>query len=94
MTKRGLHLLAYDVSEDGRLREALKIARTHATGGQLSVHECFLTAAEKNGVLRQYKELLDPATDRLLILRLDPRSRTYALGAARAPVDPGYFYVG
>jgi len=94
VTTRTPYLLAYDVSDPRRLRGALKLARGYATGGQRSVHECFLTGAERRALLAAYDELLDFDSDRLLLLRLDPRSRTYALGTAMPPADPGYFYLG
>jgi CRISPR-associated protein Cas2 len=94
VTARDPYLLAYDVADPRRLRAALKLARGHATGGQRSVHECFLTPSERRALLADYAALLDTAFDRLLLLRLDPRSRTYALGTATAPADPDFFYVG
>lgn len=94
MTTRSPYLLAYDVREPRRLRGALHIVRGYATGGQRSVHECFLTAGERRRLLLDYEGLLELDEDRLLLLRLDPRSRTYALGTASPPADPDFFYVG
>lgn len=94
VTARTPYLLAYDVCDPRRLREALVLARGYATGGQRSVHECFLTDAERGRLLTAYDLLLAPDEDRLLLLRLDPRSRTHALGMATPPADPSYFYVG
>jgi len=93
VTARDLYLVAYDVSDPDRLRAALALARAYATGGQKSVHECFMTPAERGDLIHDFAAILDEATDRLLVLRLDPRSRTYALGAAAKPADPKYFYV-
>lgn len=94
LSTRDPYLLAYDVADPRRLRAALKLARGHATGGQRSVHECFLTPSERRALLADYAALLDADSDRLLLLRLDPRARTYALGTASAPADPDFFYVG
>lgn len=94
MTQRLLHLACYDVSEPHRLNAALKLARVYATGGQKSVHELFLTLAERIALVEDMKSLLDLETDRFLLLRLDPRSHVYTLGKAVAPADPDYFYVG
>ena len=65
----------------------------HATGGQKSVHEVWLTAAEKREVLNDMPHFLQEQ-DRFCLLRLDPRSRSHVLGTAEAPADPDYFYVG
>jgi CRISPR-associated protein Cas2 len=94
MTQRLLHLACYDVSEPRRLSEALKLARVYATGGQKSVHELFLTPAERTDLVEDMSALLDLAIDRFLLLRLDPRSRVHTLGKAVPPSDPDYFYVG
>ena len=54
----------------------------------------FLTPAERDTLVRDMGALIDPGSDRFLLLRLDPRSRVYTLGKAVAPADPDYFYVG
>lgn len=94
MPDRDLYLAAYDVSDDGRLRDALRLVRAYATGGQKSVHEVFLTTAEKLQLLRGMRSLLDSTEDRFFLLRLDPRAKCHTLGAATPPADPSYFYVG
>lgn len=94
MAHRHLHLACYDVAEPSRLAAALKLARRYATGGQKSVHEIFLTDAEREALVAAMRQLLNASTDRFLLLRLDPRSRVFTLGTALAPADPDYFYVG
>ncbi|OGB57740.1 MAG: CRISPR-associated protein Cas2 [Burkholderiales bacterium RIFOXYD12_FULL_59_19] len=94
MTQRLLHLACYDVAEPRRLIAALKLARVYATGGQKSVHELFLTPAERIDLVVDMSALLDLSTDRFLLLRLDPRSHVHTLGKAVKPADPDYFYVG
>ena len=93
MSERNLHLAAYDVSDDRRLRAALDIVKGYATGGQKSAYEVFLSAAEKGQLLLEMAQLLNELEDRFLLVRLDPRARVYALGVASEPVDPPYFYV-
>lgn len=93
MPHRDLHLACYDVAEPNRLSKALKLARRYATGGQKSAHELFLTPAERDTLVADMRALLELATDRFLLLRLDPRSRVHTLGRAVQPVDPDYFYV-
>ena len=94
MPQRDLYLAAYDISEPRRLSAALKTTRAYATGGQRSVHEIYLTPAERLQLVQDIGALMDPQTDRFLLLRLDPRSRRFTLGKAVAPADPDYFYVG
>lgn len=93
MTLRSFYLAAYDIRDDSRRLDALRLLRAYATGGQKSVHEVWLSEAEKRHVLDDMVFLLGP-DDRFLLLRLDARSRVYLLGRARAPADPDYFYVG
>jgi len=93
MSQRHLHLAAYDVADDRRLRQALKILRGYATGGQKSVFECFLSRSEKRDLLDQITELLDLDEDRFLLVRLDPRAKVRTLGIGIAPGDPAIIYI-
>ncbi len=94
MTERRLYLAAYDVTDTRRLRLALHCVRSYATGGQRSVHECWLTDAERSELIEDTSEILDPEEDRFLLVRLDPRQPVTALGKAVAPEDPQWYYVG
>ena len=93
METRSLYLAAYDVSDPRRLRATLELVKGYATGGQKSVHECFLTAGERARLLRDMAAVLVPAEDSFLLLRLDPRARVLTLGKAIEPTDAPYFYV-
>ncbi len=92
--KRRLYLVAYDISAPRRLRAALHCVRAWATGGQKSVHECWLTAAELRQLRRRMLRIMDESEDSLLIIRLDPRQKPQTLGLAIAPQDPPWFYAG
>jgi CRISPR-associated protein Cas2 len=94
MTQRTLHIAAYDVSDDARLRDALKVLKAYATGRQKSVFECFLTPAERERLLAEVRGVLHPIEDRFLLVRLDPRGKVRVLGRGVKPVDPPWFYVG
>lgn len=94
MPDRDLYLAAYDISNGQRLTKALRAVRTYATGGQKSVHEIYLTAAEKIDLLRRIAGILDHAADRFFLLRLDPRAKCQTLGVGAPPSDTTYFYVG
>ena len=94
MSKRGLYLAAYDVRHPRRLRHALEVLKHYATGGQKSVFECYLTDTERGALLSEVKSVLNLKADRFMLVRIDPRSRTEALGIAVRPADPDFFYVG
>jgi CRISPR-associated protein Cas2 len=94
MKERDLYLAAYDVCDPRRLRAALDLVKGHATGGQKSAYECFLTDGEKARLLQDMAQVLDEDEDSFLLLRLDPRSRVLTLGVAVAPEDPPFFYCG
>lgn len=93
LTGRDLYLAAYDVACPRRLRAALDLVRGYATGGQYSVHECWLTPAERAQLIVDAAAILDASEDRLLLLRLDPRGAAITLGVGQAPEDPSCFYV-
>jgi len=93
MANRSLYLAAYDVADARRLRAALDLVKGYSTGGQKSVHECFLSEAERAGLLRDVALVLDQADDSFLLLRLDPRARVLTLGKGIAPMGSPYFYV-
>ena len=94
MKHRDLYIAAYDVADPKRLRKILKRVKAHATGGQKSVYECFLTPAERRELLADLRGLIDSDEDRVLLLRLDPRSRVRTMGIGVPPVDPPFFYCG
>ena len=94
MNERDIFLAAYDVAHPRRLAAALQLVRGYATGGQKSVHECFLTAGERNTLMHGMSVLLEEDSDRFMLLRLDPRARIHTLGRATPPADPDYFYLG
>lgn len=93
MTDRALYLAAYDVADPKRLRLSLELIKGHATGGQKSAYECFLTEAEQNRLLQDMALVLEEEEDSFLLIGLDPRSRVYTLGRAVAPSDAEVFYL-
>jgi len=93
METRSLYLAAYDVADPRRLRAALELVKGYSTGGQKSVHECFLTEGEKAQLLHNMALVLEEDEDSFLLLRLDPRARVLTLGKAVEPVDAPYFYL-
>jgi len=93
METRSLYLAAYDVAEPRRLKRALDLVKGYSTGGQKSVHECFLTAGERGKLIRDVARVLAETDDSFLLLRLDPRARVLTLGKAIEPIDAPYFHV-
>lgn len=93
MYHRPLYIAAYDVRAPKRLTQALRLVRNHATGGQKSVHEIFLTAAEKVALLKDMRQLLE-TEDRFMLLRLDTRSCALTRGLGKVPAETNYFYLG
>ena len=85
MPGRVLHVVAYDVRHPRRLVRALHTVRGHACGGQKSAHECFLNPNERDDLLLSLERVLDRQVDGLVVIRLDPRSRTRCLGIAQPP---------
>jgi len=94
MPHRDLYIAAYDVRDRKRLRHALYAVRGYATGGQKSVRECFLTAAEKRELLAEMESILDTSAENFALLRVDPRTTGTTLGIAVAPSDSPFFYQG
>lgn len=90
---RTLYIAAYDVRDPRRLRRALKLCRRFSSGGQKSVHECFLTEAEKEQLLREAEEVMDFREDHFLVVPVDSRSKIHTLGIGVAPADPPFYYV-
>lgn len=94
MPARKLYLAAYDVAEPGRLQKVHKAVKQHATGGQKSVFECYLTPLEYRDLIVQARSLIDEGEDRFALLRIEERTQPLLLGIATPPVDPDFYYVG
>ena len=58
MKHRDLCIAAYDVADPKRLRAVLKRVKAHATGGQKSAYECFLTQAERQELLADLRGIV------------------------------------
>ena len=94
MKQRNLYLISYDVRKPKRLRAVLKATREFATGGQQSVHECWLSDAERGDLLATLAMIIDDSVDSLICIRLDARQSVITLGRALSPDDGDCFYVG
>ena len=94
MPERSLYIVAYDVSDPARQDRVRGIVRRYAAGGQKSVYECYLTPWERDALLRRLEGTIDRCTDRVFVLRLDPRSPVHTLGIGIPPCDAPFFYAG
>lgn len=92
--QRKLYVAAYDVRDPERLRLALAVIKGYASGGQKSAYECWLTPSEYRELCTEMAGVLDLSRDTFALVPLEPRKPLVTLGAAVAPVDPDYFYVG
>lgn len=92
--KRSIFLAAYDVRERKRLRNALKVARAYASGGQKSAHECWLTESEIDNLLSSMSDTLDTACDSFMLIPLSVAKPVRTFGVAAQPANPDYFYMG
>jgi CRISPR-associated protein Cas2 len=61
--RRTLYLVAYDISHPRRLARALNVVRAYATGGQKSVHECWLLPRELLALQRDLEAIIDHGED-------------------------------
>lgn len=91
---RKLYLAAYDVRAAKRLKQALKVARQYARGGQKSAFECFLDPAEHRTLLRDMAAVIDDVCDQFALIAIEPRGAVAVLGKAVAPSDDSYLYFG
>jgi len=91
---RPLYVVAYDITEPARLRRVHDAVKAYSTGGQKSVHECFLSRGELSCLRQELRERIDPKEDSVIILRLDPRMGVHVLGRGVKPRDEPFFYLG
>ncbi len=89
MTHR-IALIAYDIQDDRQRRRALRTLREWRLDGQLSVHECLVTATEAAALWARLNQHLDPAIDRLLCAWVQGQRPILARGTGRVAVtSPG-----
>ena len=80
--ERTLYLVAYDVSDPRRLARVHRFMTGWKVGGQKSFYECWLTASEREVVLRGLRELIEADADRVHLFQLDPRMAPKCFGVA------------
>lgn len=82
-TPRTVHLIAYDICHPRRLHKVCRYLTGYKVGGQKSVFEVWLTAAELARIRADLEKLMDVTEDRLHILALDPRMKPHLFGRAK-----------
>lgn len=84
---RHLHLVAWDVCCDARLARVGKTVKAWRASGQRSVAECLVSSAERDALAATLGAIIDPASDRLHLFKLDPRLPARLFGLARSQGD-------
>lgn len=92
MPARALYVVAYDVRDPARLQKVLDVVRGWSTGGQKSVHECWLEEAELERLIAELEAVIDPEVDSLVIVRPEDPRATRVLGTATRPEDRDWFF--
>lgn len=94
MPARVFHLVAYDVRDPGRLAKVLEVIKAWSTGGQKSVHECWLDARELAALEGELLAVIDPDVDSLVIFRPESPKAVRTLGIASRPRDEAWMLFG
>ncbi len=68
------YLVAYDVSKPSRRRKIAKSVYAHALGGQKSALEAPLSDREADRLAQELFIKLDARTDKVNIIRVDPKA--------------------
>jgi CRISPR/Cas system-associated endoribonuclease Cas2 len=84
MPKRRIYIIAYDSPSGNRRAKMLERVQGFGIDPQLSFHECCLSRGETRELWGELLACSDPARDKLLLLRLDPRNATWRLGKPAA----------
>jgi CRISPR-associated protein Cas2 len=93
MKNRRLHLIAYDISNSRTRIQALKLCRQYATGGQKSLHECWVSAGEHGSLIANLELIIDIETDKVTSVALDGRQSITTLGRGTQPLDPRFLII-
>jgi len=94
MPNRYLYIVAYDIADPKRLRKVHKVVKRHATGGQKSAFECFLSGTERKQLISSCRSIINESEDRLALIPVEMRARPMLCGIAVPAADPDFYYVG
>lgn len=65
-----LHVVVYDIPDDGRRVKLARALEDFGTRVQYSVFECVLTAEQVGTMMERLQRLVDPARDQVRVYRL------------------------
>lgn len=88
---RSIYLVAYDVTDDKRRTKIFKKLKGYGESLQYSLFRCALTPSERIRMRSEIWELINHATDRILLVDLGPdegRGQTALETWGQALVDP------
>ncbi len=88
MPNRNLVIAAYDVASRRRIKRALKHCTAYASGGQKSVHECWVSGAERSSLSHGLGKICGADADRWMIVDLGVNPRVIAIGRGRPAPRP------
>ncbi|QTR49614.1 CRISPR-associated endonuclease Cas2 [Candidatus Thiothrix anitrata] len=80
--KRRAAVIAYDISSNKRRRQVHRRLQAWRLDSQYSVFECQLSSFEAKELFMQLTEIIDPETDKLLLMWLDAGRDAQALTQA------------
>lgn len=93
--RRDLTLVAYDLPDNRRRRRIARLADDVGRRVQKSVFEAWLTPAELERFIARMAREIDPAVDRIALVRCCPACQAQArtLGRAPAPTPVPDFWI-
>jgi len=91
---RRFYIVAYDIRDPARLAATLEVIKGWSTGGQKSVHECWLDDRELAELERELLAVIDAEIDSVAIFRPTGPKPTRTLGIARPPRDEAWYFFG
>lgn len=83
MAARHFYVVAYDISDPGRWRRVFRLLKRTGVHRQLSVFICRLSARQRDALERRLIAMIDPGTDRLLVMEI-------VAGRAELALRPGW----
>lgn len=87
-------IAAYDIRDSSRLARVRRAVRSHSTGGQKSVHECWLTRKEAELLHQDIGAIIDEQQDSVVLVPVDALAMDSRLGNAPGALNPDFIYVG
>jgi CRISPR-associated protein Cas2 len=89
-------VISYDIVDDKRRMQMLKLLKGYGTHVQYSVFECDLTAPQFARLRHAMQQAIDPMVDSVRCYVLDATAvqQIQVLGIGRVSTDPLYYLIG